>query len=133
MLLSACYFFFFSSRRRHTRFDCDWSSDVCSSDLHNRFPRLRAPLRRQSLRVAAAALAIAGIGYGGIVMFHSFTHETTDDAFVDVHTVFVAPKVAGHVAVVRVEGNQLVKKVAVLVEIDPSAFPVKLAQGRAER
>src|SRR3990167_9749388 len=23
----------FSSRRRHTRFDCDWSSDVCSSDL----------------------------------------------------------------------------------------------------
>src|SRR2546430_5814402 len=28
-----CCFFFFSSRRRHTRFDCDWSSDVCSSDL----------------------------------------------------------------------------------------------------
>src|SRR2546430_2861730 len=28
------YFFFFSSRRRHTRFDCDWSSDVCSSDLN---------------------------------------------------------------------------------------------------
>src|SRR5260370_26547450 len=26
-------FFFFSSRRRHTRFKCDWSSDVCSSDL----------------------------------------------------------------------------------------------------
>src|SRR2546430_1515816 len=27
--------FFFSSRRRHTRFDCDWSSDVCSSDLRD--------------------------------------------------------------------------------------------------
>src|SRR6267143_1812727 len=27
------YFFFFSSRRRHTRWNCDWSSDVCSSDL----------------------------------------------------------------------------------------------------
>src|SRR2546430_9347915 len=27
--------FFFSSRRRHTRFDCDWSSDVCSSDLNS--------------------------------------------------------------------------------------------------
>src|SRR2546430_9104306 len=25
--------FLCSSRRRHTRFDCDWSSDVCSSDL----------------------------------------------------------------------------------------------------
>src|SRR5260370_40449885 len=28
------HFFFFSSRRRHTRFKCDWSSDVCSSDLN---------------------------------------------------------------------------------------------------
>src|SRR4030066_2013572 len=27
------FFFVFSSRRRHTRFKCDWSSDVCSSDL----------------------------------------------------------------------------------------------------
>src|SRR5690242_4294670 len=27
------YLFFFSSRRRHTRLTCDWSSDVCSSDL----------------------------------------------------------------------------------------------------
>src|SRR4051812_50061814 len=28
--------FFFSSRRRHTRLTCDWSSDVCSSDLEVR-------------------------------------------------------------------------------------------------
>src|SRR5438034_223967 len=28
--------FFFSSRRRHTRSLCDWSSDVCSSDLRRR-------------------------------------------------------------------------------------------------
>src|SRR2546430_8202630 len=33
---------FFSSRRRHTRFDCDWSSDVCSSDL----TRVQVPARR---------------------------------------------------------------------------------------
>src|SRR5260370_4626527 len=31
--MSYFFFFFFSSRRRHTRFKCDWSSDVCSSDL----------------------------------------------------------------------------------------------------
>src|SRR2546430_16751385 len=37
------HYLFFSSRRRHTRFDCDWSSDVCSSDLlHDG----REPLRR---------------------------------------------------------------------------------------
>src|SRR4030095_6702556 len=33
MCLVCLYFFFFSSRRRHTRSLCDWSSDVCSSDL----------------------------------------------------------------------------------------------------
>src|SRR2546427_8755119 len=33
LVVFVCIFFFFSSRRRHTRFDCDWSSDVCSSDL----------------------------------------------------------------------------------------------------
>src|SRR2546428_5062650 len=32
-LRSSPYLFFFSSRRRHTRSDRDWSSDVCSSDL----------------------------------------------------------------------------------------------------
>src|SRR5476649_3011266 len=33
MLTFSVFFFFFSSRRRHTRSLCDWSSDVCSSDL----------------------------------------------------------------------------------------------------
>src|SRR5207237_4105954 len=33
VLIIYFFFFFFSSRRRHTRFKCDWSSDVCSSDL----------------------------------------------------------------------------------------------------
>src|SRR5262249_58388502 len=31
-------FFFFSSRRRHTILVSDWSSDVCSSDLHSATP-----------------------------------------------------------------------------------------------
>src|SRR5882762_10590561 len=32
---NSAVFFFFSSRRRHTRFKCEWSSDVCSSDLRS--------------------------------------------------------------------------------------------------
>src|SRR5207237_3029809 len=32
-----CTDFFFSSRRQHTSFKCDWSSDVCSSDLEGIF------------------------------------------------------------------------------------------------
>src|SRR2546430_3658452 len=42
LYLSSC-FFFFSSRRRHTRFDCDWSSDVCSSDLKEFFHTMVRP------------------------------------------------------------------------------------------
>src|SRR2546430_16794691 len=42
--------FFFSSRRRHTRFDCDWSSDVCSSDLPELFRLDRRHWRRRRMR-----------------------------------------------------------------------------------
>src|SRR5579859_2583250 len=51
------YLFFFSSRRLHTRFDCDWSSDVCSSDL-GVFVRVRTrPYHRTAgYRVARAAI-----------------------------------------------------------------------------
>src|SRR5439155_7261888 len=41
------FLFFFSSRRRHTRWPRDWSSDVCSSDLHQVAPpppAMAAPL-----------------------------------------------------------------------------------------
>ena len=81
--------------------------------------------------VVATALAITGIGYGGFAMFHSFTHETTDDAFIDVHFVSVAPKIAGRVAVVHVDDNQLVKRGDILVEIDPRDFQVAMAQAKA--
>ena len=45
-------FFFFSSRRRHTRLRRDWSSDVCSSDLHFNFyrhPRLGPAIYQVSI------------------------------------------------------------------------------------
>src|SRR5688572_11660178 len=42
----------FSIRRRHTRFDCDWSSDVCSSDLN----RLR--LRISSIHLLPATYRV---------------------------------------------------------------------------
>src|SRR2546430_8978274 len=59
------FFFFFSSRRRHTRFDCDWSSDVCSSDL-----RLVQMIERELIpgradRVDLAAAVAAGVDGGG--------------------------------------------------------------------
>src|SRR5690625_7834032 len=43
--LTLSLFFFFSSRRRHTRWPRDWSSDVCSSDLHGLVHDLRDDAR----------------------------------------------------------------------------------------
>src|SRR3972149_146505 len=54
-------FFFFSSRRRHTRFDCDWSSDVCSSDLSPSADRpyghARVPNGDQTMKLARLELS----------------------------------------------------------------------------
>src|SRR5256885_8800655 len=49
-----CISFFFSSRRRHTRLQGDWSSDVCSSDL----PRLIPDLLESRCDVAMFAVGI---------------------------------------------------------------------------
>src|SRR2546430_10471120 len=54
--------FFFSSRRRHTRFDCDWSSDVCSSDLDDQQER-RPRDERGSCLLSAASALIAGTAF----------------------------------------------------------------------
>src|SRR2546430_12312412 len=59
--------FFFSSRRRHTRFDCDWSSDVCSSDL----PSLQLQLERlKSASFLETATNIIAIGKPGVGKSH---------------------------------------------------------------
>src|SRR6266567_5803127 len=69
-----CFFFFFSSRRRHTRFDCDWSSDVCSSDLGGiieqqevhpaRLPRIHAEIYTVAENVGTQRKAPTRIRYG---------------------------------------------------------------------
>src|SRR5256885_11954932 len=49
--ISSCLFFFFSSRRRHTRLQGDWSSDVCSSDLPAGACNFAVPLSSQQPKV----------------------------------------------------------------------------------
>src|SRR5215211_1619233 len=76
------FFFFFSSRRRHTRSLCDWSSDVCSSDLGfgtvfaATDERLRRPVAVKVIPAAGAgdptraqreALAAGRVDHPGIV------------------------------------------------------------------
>src|SRR2546430_15600200 len=67
--------FFFSSRRRHTRFDCDWSSDVCSSDLntHLHLMKLTKADAEEYLKQIPAADGLR-------VLFISYLERHKDDA-----------------------------------------------------
>src|SRR6267142_3331748 len=63
MLFVFFFFFFFSSRRRHTRLTCDWSSDVCSSDLRARvFKRLERTVAEDFF------LALSSRGQAGLIV-----------------------------------------------------------------
>src|SRR5205807_4961140 len=53
--------FFFSSRRRHTRLQGDWSSDVCSSDLADLLRPHRGLHQRRAPRLARP-VGEAGVG-----------------------------------------------------------------------
>src|SRR5882762_7109261 len=76
------YVFFFSSRRRHTRFKCDWSSDVCSSDLilfvGRRVMDLR-PIDSSSMYTSVASLVAAEAAHayesGGPMEFAHFANR----------------------------------------------------------
>ena len=91
----------------------------------------RSLFRRPGVIIGITAVAIVGIAYGATVIFHSLTHQSTDDAFVDTHVISVAPKVAGRVSAVHVRDNELAKKDEVLVELDPRDFQVALEQAKA--
>src|SRR2546430_10084754 len=51
--------FVFSSRRRHTRFDCDWSSDVCSSDLTGQHDLDHRHVHEEGVYWLAVVMAVA--------------------------------------------------------------------------
>src|SRR5712692_8635943 len=57
------FIFFFSSRRRHTRWNCDWSSDVCSSDLT--YQTFAAAAEKHFGANLAGKLVVSG-GMGGM-------------------------------------------------------------------
>src|SRR5215211_2784855 len=86
-------FFFFSSRRRHTRSLCDWSSDVCSSDLvHDGARTVDDPAFRTVMEgIATRVGAVPGVG--GVQSFLS----TGSPAFVspDRHTTYLVAGLTG--------------------------------------
>src|SRR2546422_2796633 len=63
-MILVCYIFvfFFSSRRRHTRCSRDWSSDVCSSDLHGLPHGAKASFDPSSMQNAGSSTLTVSLG-----------------------------------------------------------------------
>jgi len=96
----------------------------------------RVARRRRRPIVLPLVIALAGLAaVGGGVMWWlaARDYESTDDAFIDVHMVRVAPQVAGRVAAVPVDDNQTVVAGQLLVKIDPAPLQAKLAQAVANQ
>lgn len=77
-----------------------------------------------------AIIIIAAIaGYAGII--NAGKYESTEDAYVETHTVQIAPKVSGQVVKMYVVDNQRVKEGDLVAQIDDTDYRVKLAQANA--
>jgi membrane fusion protein (multidrug efflux system) len=86
-------------------------------------PKKRFPIRPILIGVVVLVILFLGIPW----IIRSFNTVSTDDAYVNSYVTFVAPRVTGQVLSVLVEDNNRVKKGAVLVQLDPEPYQVKLS------
>ena len=85
--------------------------------------------RRNKILIGLGAIALFGAGW---LAYRAWAFVTTDNAFVQGHTVMIASKVPGIVNEVLVDENQAVKEGQILVRIDPRDIQNQLAQIEAE-
>jgi membrane fusion protein, multidrug efflux system len=99
-------------------------------------PKGRIRVSGAQLKQAALGLAIAvGLAWAVEYGYHYWTIDrylvTTDDAYVDAHSVLISPKVSGYISEVPVDDNQPVKAGQVIARIDARDYQTSLDQARA--
>src|SRR5437667_35565 len=87
--------------------------------------------RRRVIIGAASLIALAGLLYGGWAWWHSRSHVSTDDAYVEGAVAVVSSKVMGNIAELLVQDNQHVKAGDLLVRVDSRDFRAKRDQAAA--
>jgi len=99
--------------------------------ISSRVRRVRWSLRRLLIALAAGLLLIVAALYGDYWWNTGRFLVTTDDAYVEAHSVLISPHVSGYITAVPVDDNQQVRAGAVLARIDPRDYEAALAQARA--
>ena len=90
----------------------------------------RQTIGARQIIIGLVALVLVGVVAYWFVAIRG--HETTDDAFVEGHLVFLSPRVPGLVDEVLIEENTEVRQGQVLVRLDPSDYEVRVARARAD-
>src|SRR6266850_5153803 len=95
-------------------------------------PEARRPWFRRPWVLALSALLLAVAGVLGVRYWaYSAAQESTEDAFIEARVIRIRPRVAGHIAQVRVDDNQEVSEGQLLVEIDDRQYRAALVEARA--
>ena len=80
----------------------------------------------------AAALTIVAVVLLGYGLEYVFSHESTDDAFIEGDATVISPKVSGHIEKIYVRDNQVVKAQEPLCDIDGRDYQASFNLARAE-
>ena len=94
-----------------------------SPDTHPIRPH---PRKRLAFGVAILAAVVAGVVFAIPAARTALNTVSTDDAYVNGHVTFVAPRVSGQVQRVLVDDNMRVKAGDTLVELDPEPYQVQV-------
>ncbi|MGP8268701.1 MAG: HlyD family secretion protein [Terracidiphilus sp.] len=98
------------------------------NDADEEIESVQPPSRRRGIIIAViVVLALVAIG----LWWHSTYSESTDDAQVNGHLIQVSARIAGQVAKVYVDENQVVKAGDTIAELDPADYQVAVENAEA--
>lgn len=87
--------------------------------------------RRRGLLLLTAAVAVAGLAWGGYEWFVASRYESTDNAYVQGNVIQITPQAGGTVVAINAEETDFVRAGQPLVSLDPTDARVSLAQAEA--
>jgi membrane fusion protein (multidrug efflux system) len=87
--------------------------------------------RRRLILLVGIIILLAALTLGGYYYWLSRFYESTNDAYVEGHPVTISARVAGNIVEVSVQDNQHVPQGALLAQIDPCDYQLRVAAARA--